>query len=139
MCIGIPPCQRAAAERFFDAWRKQVHWRERLNEAQRWDTWLICSYAPLLALLSWVTANAIASRSPALVSFGHALAGTQLLAGALDFLENAAIQRMLDRGHAYAPWPQVSAVASGFEWLLLAAFVAYLLALALCWLWSLVR
>ena len=74
-----------------------------------------------------------------LATVGHALAGTQLLAGALDFLENTAIQHMVDRGHAYAPWPKVSATASGLKWLLLAAFVAYLLCVALGGLWSLVR
>ncbi len=129
----------AAANRFFDAWRKEDRWRERLNEAQRWDTWLICAYAPLFALLSWLTADYFVSRCTVLALFGRALAGTQLLAGALDFLENAAIQKMLDRGHAYSPWPQVSSTASGLKWMLLALFAAYLLATALYWLWSLVR
>jgi hypothetical protein len=70
----------------------------------------------------------------ALGRFLQWLAAGQLLAGALDFVENWAMRHMIVEGTAREPWPQVSATASGIKWLLLLAFVFFALWAAGDWL-----
>lgn len=115
-----------AANQFLGAW-KSAHpadWQARLQTAQYWDTWFICAYAPLFTLLCWLAAAHFAGRFPELGSAGRVLAAAQLVAGALDFLENAAINKAIARGVAETPWPMVGSTASGVKWALIVAFVA---------------
>jgi hypothetical protein len=67
----------------------------------------------------------VTSPGSGLASFGHGLAAAQLLAGTLDFVENAAMKHMIDAARADDPWPQISSVASGIKWLLISAFVLF--------------
>lgn len=123
-----------AADRFMRAWQSaRDTWQRDLNVAQAWDTWFICAYAPLFALLCWVAAGHISATHSRLGAFGYALAGLQLAAGALDFLENAAIQKTIDAGHASAPWPLIGASASGMKWLLILAFLVYAIGAGAHW------
>lgn len=133
----------ASANAFLDAWRDfrfpsndtfKGDWKTRLQTAQAWDTWLICFYAPLFALLCWLAAARFAPVIPMVAVVGRALAGAQLLAGALDFLENAAMNKMIEREMAQTPWPLISATASGIKWLLILAFLAYGAGAAIHWL-----
>ena len=50
-----------------------------------------------------------------------------MLAGALDFVENAGIQKTVDAGIAMEPWPRITATASGIKWLLIALFGVFVL------------
>jgi len=124
-----------SADAFMDAWKtaRPCKWQQLLNEAQGWDTWFICSYAPLCALLCWMAAGGVAQRYATLAAIGHTLAGAQLLAGALDFLENAGMQRTIDAGAAIAPWPTIGGTASATKWLLLLCFLLYLISVAVVW------
>lgn len=124
----------ASANAFLNAWRTCTpspgdecpgDWQQRLRKGQAWDTWFICSYAPLCALLCWLAAARFAPVFPELAAAGRALAAAQLVAGALDFLENAAINKMIERGVAETPWPLISTLASSVKWLLLVAFCVY--------------
>ncbi len=116
------------------AWQSaRKTWQQDLNLAQAWDTWFICAYAPLFALLCWCAAGHLSVTLPRLGALGFLLAGLQLAAGALDFLENAAIQRTIDAGHASAPWPLIGATASGVKWLLILTFLAYAIGAGLHW------
>jgi hypothetical protein len=131
--LELAPTVRAA-DHFMEAWQTaRPNWRDELIEAQGWDTWLICSYAPLFALLCWIAADHLTPRFRGLGSAGHALAAAQLLAGALDFVENAAMQTTIEAGHATAPWPLIGATASSMKWLLLLAFLLYAVSAGLHW------
>ena len=46
----------------------------------------------------------------------------QLLAGALDFVENAAMQRTIDAVCATTPWLTIGSTASAIKWLLILTF-----------------
>jgi hypothetical protein len=123
--LELAPTVRAA-DRFMRAWKDaRPNWKCELNDAQGWDTWFICAYAPLFTLLCWVAAAHLSLHFPKLGAVGYALAGTQLLAGTLDFVENAAMQTTIDAGHAAAPWPTIGASASGIKWLLILCFAIY--------------
>jgi hypothetical protein len=112
---------------FLRAWEisRPRTWHGDLSRAQQWDTWFISAYAPLFTLLCWIAADHFARASPILGTVGHVLAVAQLLAGALNFVENVAMQTMIDRGFAITPWPQISSSASGIKWFLLLAFIVY--------------
>jgi hypothetical protein len=136
--LELAPTVRAA-DSFMHAWQSaRVDWQRDLNEAQAWDTWFICVYAPLFALLCWIAADHFALGFPRLGAVGFALAGAQLLAGALDFVENAAMQKTIDAGHATAPWPLLGATASGIKWLLILIFAVYAIGAGLHWITGLV-
>jgi hypothetical protein len=109
----------------------QGDWKARLQTTQAWDTWFICAYAPFFALLCWLAAAHFAPVMPTVGAWGRGLAGAQLLAGALDFLENTAVNHMIEREVAERPWPFISASASGVKWLLILAFLGYALAAAI--------
>jgi hypothetical protein len=117
----------SAANEFLQAWAKArpCNWRMQLNESLSWDTWFICAYAPLFALLCWLAADHFIPAHPALAASGRGLAAAQLLAGTLDFIENAAMKHMINAGQADAPWPQISSTASGVKWLLIFAFMLF--------------
>lgn len=134
VCLELAPTVSAASN-FLQAWKqaRPETWRADLNRAQLWDTWFICAYAPLFALLCWIAANHFAERFGGLGAVGHALAGGQLLAGALDFVENAAMQKTIDAGFASAPWPLIGATASGIKWLLILAFGIYAIGAGIHW------
>jgi hypothetical protein len=120
-----------AANRFMSAWQAATpNWQWRLREAQQWDTWLICTYAPLFTLLCWLTSDTLSDRWPTFGAFGQILAIGQLLAGVLDLIENWGLQKTIDAGHAYGLWPLITASASVPKWLLLLAFGLYLLVAA---------
>lgn len=124
-----------AADRFMQAWiTARPTWQRDLNAAQAWDTWFICTYAPLFALLCWLAADQFAPNLPRIAAVGYALAGAQLLAGALDFIENAAMQRTIDAGHATAPWPLIGATASATKWALILVFALYAVIAGIHWL-----
>jgi hypothetical protein len=74
---------------------------------------LICAYAPLFALLCWIASSHLAPTMPRLAAAGWVLAVLQLLAGVLDFIENAAVGKMIDAGSARQPWPLVTFAAAG--------------------------
>jgi hypothetical protein len=132
--LELAPTVRSA-DQFMSAWKAaRQSWQQDLDLAQSWDTWFICAYAPLFALLCWVAAQRFSIDFPRLAAFGFALAGLQLLAGALDFLENASMQKTIDSGFATAPWPTIGATASAIKWLLIAAFLLYGTGAALHWL-----
>ena len=119
----------SAANDFLRQWAhaRPDSWQDQLNESLSWDTWFICAYAPLFTLLCWLAAGHFAREHPGLYAFGQGLAGAQLLAGALDFVENAAMKHMIDAGQANAPWPQISSTASGIKWLLVLAFALFVI------------
>jgi len=128
------------ANDFIGAWKlARDSWQTDLDKAQRWDTWLICAYAPLFALLCWTAAAHLSSSFPRLATVGFVLAPLQLVAGALDFLENACINKTINAGYATAPWPLIGATASSAKWLLLALFVVYGLVATTHWLVGIVR
>jgi hypothetical protein len=129
VALELAPSVRAA-NGYLDAWAKAwpCDWQSRLNASLRWDTWFICAYAPLFTMLCSLAGDHFAPSRPRLAILGYALAGAQLVAGALDFVENAAMKRMIDAGEAFAPWPQVCALAAGVKWLLIIAFALYALA-----------
>jgi hypothetical protein len=133
----------ARANAFLEAWRTFTfppndscpgNWKTKLQTGQGWDTWFICSYAPLFALLCWLASAQFAPTLPELGAAGRALAVAHLLAGALDFLENASINKMIEREMAQTPWPLISTTASGIKWLLIFAFFAYGIGAAVHWL-----
>ncbi|MEJ1965221.1 MAG: hypothetical protein WDO56_28265 [Gammaproteobacteria bacterium] len=131
-----------AAEGFLQDWSKARPgvWQGQLRESLDWDTWFICAYAPLFALLCWVAAEHFGTSGyRSLEAFGQGLAGAQLLAGALDFVENVALRRMIDAGHATAPWPQISFAASLPKWILLGGFGLYVVAATGHWAVLMVR
>ena len=119
-----------SANHFLDTWKSAypADWQPRLQTAQYWDTWFICAYAPLFTLLCWLAAGHFAGRFPGLGSAGRVLAAGQLVAGALDFLENAAINKAIARGVAETPWPLIGSTASGAKWTLIVAFLVFGLA-----------
>ena len=131
----------AAADRFMHAWKCKLPetWRQQLNDAQRWDTWLICSYAPLCALLCWISAEYLVGRWPGWGRVGFVLAVLQLVAGALDFVDNAGMQPTIDAGYARWPWPTIAATASSIKWLLLLLFAAYVIGAGVHWIMSVGR
>jgi hypothetical protein len=116
-----------AANRFMEAWKahRPGDWKARLTNGQQWDTWFICAYAPLCALLCWVAAEHLASRWPIWGRVGFVLALLQLFAGVLDFIENAGMRPTIEAGYARAPWPAIAATASAGKWTLLLAFGVY--------------
>jgi hypothetical protein len=116
-----------------------AHPGERLKLSLDWDTWLICAYAPLFALLCWIAASHLAPTMPKLAAAGWVLAVLQLLAGVLDFIENAAVGKMIDAGSARQPWPLVTFAAAGTKWLLIAAFLLFGAFALGHWLWGLRR
>jgi hypothetical protein len=123
-----------AADNFMRAWQSvRKTWQQDLTLAQSWDTWFICSYAPLFALLCWVAAAHLSITCPRLGSIGYVLSGMQLAAGALDFLENAAMQKTIDAGYGSAPWPLIGATASSLKWLSILAFVVYAIGAGVHW------
>ena len=123
-----------AADHFMRAWQcARSTWQQDLQLAQAWDTWFICAYAPLFALLCWVGAAHLSVAFPRLGALGYALAGMQLAAGALDFVENAAMQKTIDAGYASAPWPLIGATASSMKWLLILAFAIYVIGAGVYW------
>lgn len=128
------------ANDFMRAWQEfRTTWQQDLDAAQAWDTWFICAYAPLFTLLCWLAATHLSVSFPKLSAAGYALAGMQLLAGALDFLENASMQKTIDAGYATAPWPTIGATASGIKWLLIMMFVVYAITAMLHWMVDAVR
>jgi hypothetical protein len=131
----------STANAFISAWQKARPdtWQESLKEAQRWDTWFICSYAPLFALLGWLAASHFSTTHVRLGAFGFAIAVAQLLAGALDFLENAGMQPTIDAGYPTAPWPTIGAAASAIKWLLILVFAIYTAAAGIHWLWTMLH
>lgn len=129
-----------AANEFMSAWqRARDSWQADLDRAQGWDTWLICAYAPLFALLCWTAATHFSSSFPRVATLGFILAALQLAAGALDFLENACMQKTIDAGYATAPWPLIGATASSAKWLLLTLFALYGLTAVMHWVLGIVR
>lgn len=130
----------AAADRFMQAWKTaRKTSKEDLSLSQLWDTWFICAYAPLFTLLCWIAAQHFSANYPRLGAWGFVLAGMQLLAGALDFVENASMKKTIDAGHASAPWPLIGATASSIKWLLILMFLAYGTGAALNWLVGVAR
>ena len=131
----------ASANVFLDAWRgfeppsgdRFGDWVARLQTAQAWDTWLICAYAPLFALLCWCAAEHFTADFRQLAAAGRVLAALQLVAGALDFVENAGLNKMIARGVAEEPWPVIASTASGAKWVLLIAFAVYVTGAAVHW------
>ena len=137
--LELAPTEREA-NAFLTAWANaKPDWQDRLRRSLRWDTWFICAYAPLFALLCWVAADHFTQGSPRLAEFGRWLAGMQLLAGALDFVENWAMGRMIEDATAHEPWPQVSATASGIKWLLILGFTVFVLVALGHWAWTMLR
>jgi hypothetical protein len=132
-----PTEERANA--FLREWKARDNWRERLKLSLDWDTWLICAYAPLFALLCWIASSHLAPTMPRLAAAGWVLAVLQLLAGVLDFIENAAVGKMIDAGSARQPWPLVTFAAAGTKWLLIAAFLLFGAFALGHWLWGLRR
>lgn len=109
-------------------------WQAKLLTVQALDTWFILAYSPLFALLSWLAADYFHQSSRAgLARFGYVLAGLQPVAGALDFVENSAINRMIVRGSAFEPWPLVSTSVSSVKWLLIVLFLLYGVLAVLHW------
>jgi hypothetical protein len=128
-----------AADKFMHEWQSaRKTWQQDLNLAQAWDTWFICAYAPLFALLCWIAAGHVSNGFPCLGAIGYTLAGAQLLAGALDFLENAAMQKTINVGYASAPWPLIGATASSIKWLLILMFALYTIGAGVHWIASLI-
>jgi hypothetical protein len=123
-----------SANRFMREWQAaRKNWQQDLDQAQAWDTWFICAYAPLFTLLCWAAAVHFSEHFPRLGAIGYPLASLQLLAGALDFVENAAMQKTIDAGYATAPWPLIGATASSVKWALLLVFLLYVTGAALHW------
>lgn len=129
-----------AANSFLQEWAKTTSkWKrhpeatpkERLLTSLQWDSWFICSYAPLFALLCWVAAGQFDASHPGLAQAGRWLSAGQLLAGALDFVENWALRHMILDEVARMPWPLLSFVAAGIKWLLIVA-AGIFVAIALC-------
>ena len=125
------------AHDFIETWKKaclenpakpEESWRDRLLRSISWDTWFILAYAPLLAILCWLAAGEFASVSPGVMSAGRILAWGQLLAGVLDFVENAGMRRLIGDGTILGPWSVLPFYASVAKWALIAMFTIYVLA-----------
>lgn len=116
-------CNVEKANRFFDDWKNaRADWQVPLRESLKWDTGVILTYAPLLALLCWMAARELHDERRLVRNgvMGAVVVG-QILAGGLDFVENAGIRHMIAEGRAVNPWPQVTFLASAPKWLLLIA------------------
>lgn len=79
--------------------------------------WIAC-YAPALATLGVLAGRAADSSTTAALLTYAALA-----AGALDYVENVGLWRLL-AGHTAQPWPAATTLVSGSKWLLIVASLA---------------
>jgi hypothetical protein len=120
----------AAANAILRRWKETdaAQWRSRALASLAWDTLFILCYAPLFAALCWLAAPAWEGRWPVAASFGRLLAGAQLLAGFGDFMENAALRRVIVAApEVRQPWPALSFAASSVKWLLILNATLFLL------------
>ena len=141
---GAPPIlqleiatTKEKADAFINTWKAacpentakpEEAWNARLLNSIRWDTWFILTYAPLLALLCWKAADEFASVMPWAAVAGRMLAWAQIYAGALDFVENAGMWRLINEGVSAETWCPIPAYASWLKWILIGCFVAFVLA-----------
>jgi hypothetical protein len=127
--LELAPTEAAASAILRD-WQATdpAQWRSRALASLAWDTPFILCYAPLFAALCWLAAPAWEGRWPVTASFGRLLAGAQLLAGFCDFMENAALRRVIiGAPEIRQPWPALSCTASSIKWLLLLKAVLFLM------------
>jgi hypothetical protein len=125
-----------AANKFLESWKRLGDWQNRLLLSLQRDTWFILAYAPFSALVCWWASDHFSAAAQPLLRW---LASAQLLAGALDFIENFGMKKTIVSGEARQPWPLVAAVPSAIKWLLLLFGWILLLVDAIDWLIRMVK
>ena len=132
----------AAANAILHDWQETdpAQWRSRALASLDWDTPFILCYAPLFALLCWLAAPAWEGRWPVSAGFGRLLAAAQFLAGFCDFMENAALRRIIGAAPAVRqPWPALCCTASSIKWLLLLKAALFLIGTPVAAFWPRAR
>lgn len=91
---------------------------------QQWDNYFILCYSTLLALACVFIADWLYSSEPRANFHGKLLAWLMWVAGILDYVENHAINKMLD-GHIENSWVQMSYRSASIKFALIATGLIY--------------
>jgi small-conductance mechanosensitive channel len=115
-----------AAQIIIDCWKENDPALRAARKLQFWDNFLILCYSTWLALACVMMANWLYSADATANFHGKLFAWLMWVAGILDYVENHAINKMLD-GRIEKPWPTVSSVSASLKFMIVATGVMYIL------------
>lgn len=115
-----------AAQIVIDCWRGTDPDLKAAHLVQYRDNFFILCYSTFLALGCVIVADWLYSSESTANLHGKLLAWLMWVAGILDYVENYAINKMLD-GNIVQPWPTVSSVSASIKFALIGTGAVYLL------------
>jgi hypothetical protein len=115
-----------AAKIIIDRWKQDDSSLAAARLLQQWDNYFILCYSTFLALACVIVADWLYPLGTTANFQGKLLAWLMWIAAILDYVENHAINKMLD-GNIENPWPKVSNSAASFKFIIIAAGVVYIL------------
>lgn len=115
-----------AAKVIIDGWRQTDRNLDAAHLLQFRDNFFILCYSTFLALGCFIVADRLYSSEPTANLHGKLFAWLMWLAGILDYVENYALNKMLD-GSIVPPWPTVSSVSASIKFMLIGTGSVYML------------
>lgn len=115
-----------AAQIIIDAWKKVDPLLDAARLVQYWDTYFILCYSTLLALGCFIVADRLYSLEATANFHGKLVAWLMWVAGILDYVENYAINKMLD-GAINTTWQTMSEQSASFKFLIVGTGVTYII------------
>lgn len=115
-----------AAQIIIDCWRGTDRDLTAAHLLQFRDNFFILCYSTFLALGCFVVADRLYSSEPIANLHGKLFAWLMWVAGILDYVENHAINQMLD-GNIVPPWPTVSSASASIKFALIGTGSVYML------------
>jgi hypothetical protein len=115
-----------AAQVIINEWRKVDRNLDAAHLLQYRDNFFILCYSTFLALGCFIVADRLYASEATANFHGKLFAWLMWVAGALDYVENHAINKML-AGPVVDPWPTVSSISASIKFALIGTGSVYIL------------
>jgi len=115
-----------AAKVIIESWRQKDPNLDAAHLLQFRDNFFILCYSTFLALGCFIVADRLYRSEPTANLHGKLFAWLMSVAGILDYVENHAINKMID-GSIVHPWPTVSSVSASIKFALIGTGSVYML------------
>jgi small-conductance mechanosensitive channel len=115
-----------AAKVIIDGWKKVDPNLDAAHLLQYRDNFFILCYSTFLALGCFIVADWLYASEATANFHGKLFAWLMWVAGILDYVENHAINKMLD-GPVVDPWPTVSSISASIKFTLIGTGSVYIL------------